>query len=202
MIILAPGATGKMSPASLQRPLPVETIKDAKVLICQLETPTEASREALRIAKANGVTTIWNAAPGKGDLPLEMFRLADILCINETEAEIITGVPNVETLEQAKLATAKLVADFGAKAVIITLGSEGALLWDHVKTEYHDIKTPNLGTVVDSTGAGDCFVGTLAHCLAQGDPLTAATQKAVRNASFSVLSKGTQTSYPHTIIAQ
>jgi len=121
----------------------------------------------------------------------------------KSEAEIITGLNRVKSHEEAKLACAKLVADFKSNHIIITLGSEGALLWDADSKEYTIFKASSFGSpVVDTTGAGDCFLGTLAHCLAQGQSLSNATSQSVTNASWSVLKKGTQTSYPHELIVQ
>lgn len=197
MIIPVPGATATLNENDILKSL--STIRKAKILLCQLEIPTEAALQALRLGKENMLMTIWNAAPGKSNLPLEMFCLAHILCLNESEASIITGL-DVLDINGGKVAIQKLVSDFKSKNVILTFGAEGAILWDNEAKEFHHIKPPVLGTVVDTTGAGDCFLGTLAHCLAHGDNLYKATRKAVQNASRSVLTKGTQTSYPREIL--
>ena len=94
----------------------------------------------------------------------------------------------------------KLKSDLQCNNIIITLGSEGALVWDKNMETFEFIKAPMVSPVVDTTGAGDCFVGTLAHCIAKGESLVAASRKAVHNASDSVLRKGTQSSFPYSII--
>src|SRR5690348_9539624 len=103
---------------------------------------------------------------------------------------MICGVADIQTASQAKIAIDKLVKDFSCNVVIITLGAHGALLWD--QSEYHFEQAPKISNVVDTTGAGDCFLGVLAYCLAQGESLRVAVKKAVLNASESVKIKGTQ----------
>jgi len=93
------------------------------------------------------------------------------------------------------------VSEFQCKNVIITLGSGGAVLWDKSlgKTFHAPAKEVQ---AVDTTGAGDCFVGTLAYCLSRGDSLQMAMEKSVGNATDSVLRKGTQTSFPYKLLSE
>lgn len=88
---------------------------------------------------------------------------------------------------------------FGCKSVIVTLGSQGSVFWDSDKKTMNVIQAPEV-RAIDSTGAGDCFVGTLAHCLAKGEDLLSAMKKATKNATDSVLRKGTQSSFPSKLM--
>lgn len=112
---------------------------------------------------------------------------------------MVTGIPSISSKDDAEKAVGKLVKEFNCNSVIITLGSEGAMLWDHEIKKYFHVPAPKL-KAVDTTGAGDCFVGTLAFCISRGDDLHSALKQAVVNASDSVLRKGTQSSFPKKLI--
>ena len=105
----------------------------------------------------------------------------------------------VITIDDAKRAVGKLRKDFQCRHVIVTLGSEGALLWDNEAQTYEHFPAPKV-TAVDSTGAGDSFVGTLAYCVARGDDLRSAVQQSIWNSADSVKRKGTQSSFPYGMV--
>ncbi|ODN01830.1 Ribokinase [Orchesella cincta] len=203
IIVCVFGATGLVTPAFVEEAEPL--IANSKVVVVQLEIAVESSFRALQLAKKHSVKSIFNVAPGVKDLPREMLSITDILCLNETEAEIVTGLSNIHDRESAESAIEKLRNEFQCQnSIIITLGSEGVLLWDSQTNRYHFVVAPKV-QAVDCTGAGDCFVGTLAHCLAAAtgdsdDHLINAVKQAVTNASDSVLRKGTQSSFPHKLI--
>jgi ribokinase len=134
---------------------------------------------------------IFNPAPVSGIVPDELVQLSDVLCPNETEARLLTGqsVASVEEAEQA----ARLLLARGAKQVIITLGERGCLLVD----DAHVVHAPApVVKAVDTTGAGDAFVGSLAFFMAASAPLAEIIGRANEIAAISVQSPGTQTSYP------
>jgi ribokinase len=166
-------------------------ISQAKYLLCQLEIDLALTKKALEIAKAEGVKTILNPAPAVSELPDEIYKLVDVFCPNETETEILTK-GSTKTLEEAKT-QAQLLLDRGVGTVIITLGERGCLIVDQNNSVH--IPAPKV-QAVDTVGAGDCFVGSLAHFLAKGLNLTQAAERAVKIASISVQAKGTQTSFP------
>ncbi|MBI9076901.1 MAG: ribokinase [Desulfatibacillum sp.] len=168
-----------------------KAIADSGVLVCQLEIPMELNLEALRIAREEGVTTIFNPAPAQPDLPQELYELSDIFCPNESETEILTGMP-VKTMEQAEKA-AKVLLDRGPRTVILTLGERGCLLVD--KDGAKHIPTQKV-SAIDTTGAGDCFVGSLAFFLAAGKSLEDSIERANKIAAVSVCAQGTQSSFP------
>ncbi|MEM7344292.1 MAG: ribokinase [Chloroflexota bacterium] len=188
-IIIVTGANDLITEAEIEAARP--TIAASQLMVCQLEIPLNINLAALRVAREENVTTIFNPAPAQPDLPEELYRLSDIFCPNESETEMLTG-QSVNTIEEAESA-ARILLDRGAGQVILTLGERGSLLVTpdevtHVPAE------PVKAT--DTTGAGDSFVGSLAYFLAAGKPMTDAMQRANRIAAISVQASGTQTSFP------
>jgi ribokinase len=189
-IVVVPGANGLLRPGDAERAAPA--IRAAKVLICQLEIPVETTLRALEIAREAGVLTILNPAPAVPDLPRACYGLADILCPNETEAEILTGI-GVRNMDLATAAVRVLRAR-GAGRIIFTLGEKGCIVAED-ENIYSVPAVP--AEAVDTTGAGDAFVGSLAFYLARGRSLADAVFSANRIAALSVQKSGTQTSYPN-----
>lgn len=188
-IVVIAGANGLVTPADVERAQ--SAIAGAQVLLCQMEVPMAANLAALRLARAAGVTTIFNSAPVSSEVPEEVYQLADIFCPNESEAELLTGIA-VHTLDDARLA-AGVILERGAKSALITLGARGAL-YVTAEADLHIPVAPV--TAVDTTGAGDAFVGSLAYFLAAGHPIERAIACANAIAAISVQAPGTQTSYP------
>lgn len=169
----------------------VHTIQNAKVLVCQLEIPLETNLQALRMAKQAGVTTICNPAPAKSELPSELYINCDLICPNESETEQLTGI-TVKKISDAEQA-ARVLVERGAKSALITMGSRGALYLSQDEGFYQPAP---MVEVVDTTGAGDAFVGSLAHYLSLNFSVREAVRKAVMIASISVQRPGTQSSFP------
>jgi ribokinase len=188
-IIVIAGANGRVDARAVHAAW--DAIASARVLVCQLEIPLAATQLALRKAREAGVMTIFNPAPAIKDLPDELFELSNVCCPNETEAEILTGIA-VKTQEDAAAAAHRLL-DRGAQNVIVTLGARGSLLVNHAETLHieTDVVQP-----VDTVGAGDAFVGSLAYFLAGGKSLPDAIRRANQIASISVQYAGAQSSYP------
>lgn len=190
-IIIVNGANDRLSPADMQAA--AEAIQTADVVVAQLEAQLEASIEAFRVAKAgaNPPITILNPAPAR-ELPMELLALTDILIPNEIEAEMIIGSP-ATTPEQAEITARKLI-EYGPHTVIITMGDRGAF---YVNGDGESAHVPTESAkVVDSTGAGDSFVGTFAYLIGAGYPTAKAVTIACAVASLSVQREGTQSSYP------
>jgi ribokinase len=191
-IIIVPGANYGFHAADVRAASPA--IQGADVVICQLEILMESTLEAFRVARQAGgdaPLTILNPAPA-ADLPDELLALTDILIPNETEAEALTGI-TVNTDESAE-AAARVLQARGPKKVIITLGKRGALFVEgDAKAEFVAAEQVQ---AVDSTGAGDAFVGSLAYFLGARRPLREAVEKACAIATKSVLKTGTQSSFP------
>ncbi len=188
-IIIVTGANDLLSEEEIEAARPV--IAAAQILVCQLEVPLAISLAAMRIAREEKVTTIFNPAPARPGLPDELYRLSDIFCPNESETELLTGL-EVKTQEQAAAAAHALLGR-GAGKVILTLGERGSLLVTEKETVHVPAKKVK---AVDSTGAGDAYVGSLAFFLACGKPIAEAMKRANAIAGISVQSSGTQTSFP------
>ncbi len=187
-ILVVAGANGALAPDDVRAA--AEAVRTADVLLCQLEVPVETTAEALRLARAAGVRTVLNPAPAL-PLPDEVLALADLCVPNETEVEALTGLP-AATLPEAEEAARALLRR-GPGTVIVTLGPRGALVVDG-QTAQH---VPGLQVeAVDTTGAGDAFIGALAVALAEGRPLAEAVRRANVLAALSVKRPGTQTSFP------
>lgn len=188
-IIIVSGANNLLTTAEIETAR--DQIKEATYLLCQLEIDLSLTKKALEIAKSEGVSTILNPAPAVDQLPDEIFKLVDVFCPNETETEILTK-GSTSTLEAVE-AQAKLFLARGVKTVIITLGERGCLIVDEKEATY--LAAPKV-KAIDTVGAGDCFVGSLAHFLAKGLDMKTAADRAVKIAAISVQAKGTQTSFP------
>lgn len=188
-IIVCPGAATGLAGEDMDAQ--AEAIGGAKVFVTQLEQPLEAAQRGLEIARAAGVTTILNPAPAQ-HLTDEMLALCDILTPNESETEILTGLP-VRTLEEAE-AAAYALHQRGPKHIILTLGENGALWYDgqHMRT----IDPMEAGPVVDTTGAGDAFNGGLAAGLASGANMRESLKFATAVAAISVTRKGAGLAMP------
>lgn len=190
-IIIVAGANLKMTPEDVM--LAEEIIKLSSVVVCQGEITMEATLTALTLARKHNVKTVMNAAPANANLDPEIVKNSDIFCVNESEAEVLTGI-EVKSTADAKLAAEELLSR-GCSCVIITLGGEGAL---YSNQEGHKHIPTEKVTPLDTTGAGDAFVGALAYYLAYHPHLcmTDIIQRSCKVASVSVLSPGTQSSYP------
>jgi ribokinase len=188
-IIICPGAGATIAPADLDAHAGL--IAEAAVFAAQLEQPLDAAVRGLKIARANGVATILNPAPGRA-LPDAVLALCDYVTPNETEAEALTGIP-VASLEEARAAAEALRAR-GVGTAVITLGSRGALLHGPGRSEL--VPALAAGPVVETTGAGDAFTGGFATALARGMDPAAAVRFGCAVAGISVTRAGTATSMP------
>ena len=188
-IIIVAGANDLLTEEEIEAARP--TIAAAQIMVCQLEIPVEINLAALRIARQEGVKTIFNPAPARSSLPEEFYQLSDIFCPNESETELLTDMP-VKMLEEAEAAARVLIVR-GTGTAILTLGERGSLLVTDSTTEHVPVESVK---ALDTTGAGDAFVGSLAYFLASGKSLTEAIKWANRIAATSVQASGTQTSFP------
>jgi ribokinase len=188
-IIVVTGANDLLTGEEVAAARPA--IAASSILVCQLEISLDINLAALRIAREEGVKTIFNPAPARSEIPQEFYQLSDIFCPNETETELLTGM-SVQSLKEAENA-AKVLIERGAVSVILTLGERGSLLVTDATTEHVPVAPVK---ALDSTGAGDAFVGSLAFFLAAGKSLSDSLKRANGIAAVSVQSSGTQTSFP------
>jgi len=185
-IILSPGANGKIKKGDIEPAV----LQGARVLLLQFEIPMEAVVHAARLAKERRVKVIVNPAPAR-DMPDELLKCADYLLPNETELALLTGK---DTKDKASLeAAAQLLVKRGAKNVIVTLGARGALITTRLSKKY--VPTYKVKPV-DTTGAGDAFIGGLAFALVRRQSLQDAVQYGCACGALATTKFGAQPSLP------
>jgi ribokinase len=186
-IIVVKGANDRLMPADVDAA--AVQLRGVDTIILQFEIPLATIYHTVRLARANNIRCIVNPAPA---LPADLAQLtaADYFIPNETEAELITGHP-VHTVEEAGACT-KALLQKGFRKVILTLGARGALLADAAGTVH---VPPYTVTAVDTTGAGDAFIGSLAVFLAEGVDEKEAVARANLYAGLSTTRVGTQKSF-------
>ncbi|CUW13151.1 ribokinase [Leuconostoc gelidum subsp. gasicomitatum] len=156
-ILIHGGANQALTVADLDE----NVIAKADTLIAQFEVPLEVIVAAFKIAKANNVQTILNPAPAVYDLIPELTHVTDIILPNETEAQLLTGI-TVENNEAVLNRVSNAILAKGVPRSIITLGDAGSFVADRDKRWWFK---PNKVDAVDTTGAGDTFIGTLASVI-------------------------------------
>lgn len=186
-ILVVKGANDALTPAAVDEA--AETLKTVDCIVLQFEIPLETVYYTVRFARQHGIRCILNPAPSQ---PVDAKQIAelDYFVPNESEAEAISGVP-VRNLDDAKTCAAKLVAG-GIRRVIITLGANGTLLASREGMQHvpaFSVKT------VDSTGAGDAFIGSFAAFLGEGLAEGDAIRRANLYAGLSTTGVGTQSSF-------
>lgn len=187
-IVVASGANANLLPGDLSGV--ADVIKNAALILMQLEIPLETVELVTRLAAAGHVPVILNPAPAQA-LPDALLRDVYILTPNQKEAEMLTGIPVVDRAS-AEAAAGALAAK-GVNVVIITMGAAGALLLDNGRSEWVPAVEVN---AVDTTAAGDVFCGALTVALSEGQPVKEAVVFAGAAAALSVTRMGAQTSAP------
>jgi ribokinase len=186
-ILVVKGANDRLRPADVD--VASDLLKTVDCMVLQFEIPLETVYYSVRFARNNSIRCIVNPAPAQ---PVEMNALAglDYFVPNESEAETISGM-SVRNVEDAKKCAEKLLSG-GVKRVILTLGANGALLAGHEGMEHipaFSVKS------IDSTGAGDAFIGSFAVFLGEGLPEREAVRRANLYAGLSTTGVGTQKSF-------
>jgi ribokinase len=186
-IFVVKGANDRLSPADVDAA--ADLLRRADCIVLQLEIPLETVYYTLQFARKHGVRTILNPAPGQ-PLDLREVAAADYVIPNETEAEAIGGMP-VQNLDQARECASRL-RQCGLRRVIVTLGAAGALLSTIDGIEHIPAYPVQ---AVDTTGAGDAFIGSFAVFLANGYGEQDAIARANLYAALSTRKPGTQKSF-------
>lgn len=187
-IVVAPGANRRLTPEDVDAA--ADRIREARVLVAQMEVPPEAVSRAAEVSAESGTRVVLNLAPPR-DVPPALLKVLDPLVVNEHEAAFLLD-RKIEGVEGARSAMQDLLS-LGPRSVVMTLGAEGALVAD-AETVAH-VPAPKV-EVVDTTGAGDAFVGALAARLALGDPLPDAAAYAARAGAAAVTREGAQGGMP------
>ena len=187
-IVIAGGANDLLSPAHIDAAQGL--IEQADIVVLQLETPMATVVHAIKLARSMGKTVVLNPAPA-ASLPDGVLELVDYLIPNEIEAAMLAGV-SPEGADAKALAAA--LQKLGSDNVIITLGSKGV----HAALYGGDHTFPaDVVQAVDTTAAGDTFIGGFVAGLASGMDEAEAIQQGQRAAAWSVTKPGAQTSIPH-----
>jgi ribokinase len=186
-ILVVKGANDALKPADVDAA--AETLKTADCIVLQFEIPVQTVYYTIEFARKHGIRCIVNPAPAQA-VDMAALKDLDYFVPNETEAEIITGAP-VKNVDDAKKCAEKLVGG-GIKRVIITLGANGSLLAGSDGSEH---VAPFAVKTIDSTGAGDAFIGSFAVFLGEGVPEREAVRRANLYAGLSTTGVGTQKSF-------
>jgi ribokinase len=187
-ILIVKGANADLSPADIERA--GDDLKSCDLILLQLEIPLETVYAAIAFCKGHGIKTMLNPAPAAPDLDLQRIQDVSFFAPNETELAILTGMP-IRSEGEIEVAAQSLLAR-GMGAVIVTMGSRGALLVTPPLTKRI---APIRVTPVDTTGAGDAFVGCFARYNAAGFSVEESLNLATRYAAHSVTRRGAQKAY-------
>jgi ribokinase len=194
-IVVAAGANMRVGQDSVQSSNIFEAIAQAQALVLQLEIPLETVILFIAAAHKGGVPVVLNLAPGQ-PLSKEVLRQLEVLIVNETEASLLSG-QRVDSLEDAHI-VATVLHEQGIPKVVLTLGSQGALLATSEgsgKTRIIYQSAPVV-QVIDTTAAGDCFVGALTVALNEGQSPEDALRFAVYASALKVTKFGAQSGLP------
>lgn len=187
-IIVIPGANLTCNTAYIEKY--ISSIEQSNIVLLQMEIPTETIYYTIEKAREKGKTIIVNPAPAQ-EIPTHILKKIDYLTPNESELELLSGMP-CNTVEEIESAAVSLLSK-GVKNIIVTLGDKGALYMNGESKSYvpgHKV------TAVDTTAAGDCFNGAFAVALSEGLDVKEAIHFANKAASISVTRVGAQSSIP------
>ncbi|AXC49000.1 ribokinase [Paracoccus suum] len=187
-ILIVKGANATLSPADVDEA--AEALASCDLILMQLEVPLETVYHTVALAAARGIRTVLNPAPADPTLDVSRLRGLGYFTPNESELAVLTGLPT-GTEAEIEAAARSLMAK-GIDAIVVTLGGRGARL---VTADGVHAIAPVTVEAVDTTGAGDAFIGSFAHFHAGGMDAPAALAQAARYAALSITRRGTQKSY-------
>lgn len=187
-ILIVKGANALLSPEDVRRV--EDEIAGCSLLVLQLEIELPTVYAAIDLAARHGVPVLLNPAPAHAELDRDYVAKCAFVMPNESELGILTGLP-VESLEEIQRA-ARVLVDGGARNVVVTLGKRGSLWLSGTESR---VVPPAPGDPVDTTGAGDAFIGAFADTWVRTRDVAASLERATRYAADSVTKPGTQKSY-------
>lgn len=187
-IIIVPGANAQVGMNDVEAALPL--IKSAKIVLLQFEIPLDTVFRTIHYASQWGCKVILNAAPAY-DIPSDLYQKIDFIIINENEAAFLSSIKVTDG--DSAIRAARILLEKGVKNVIVTLGEQGAVL---VMPDEHLYAPAIPVKVIDTTAAGDSFVGAFAAALVNGSDLKSAVQYAVAAGCLAVTKLGAQPSIP------
>jgi len=187
-IIVHSGANYQIGKEDIDRN--IDLIKSASYCVLQLEIPLEVVKYTMDICHENKVKVIFNPAPARADIDTDMLSRVEYLLPNESELNIIAGKT---VTEEDMVETCREIIGKGCRNVIVTLGEKGSLWVTESEYRYFEALKVN---AVDTTAAGDSFIGAFTYMLAQGKDTAEAIEFATRAAAVTVTRKGAQDSLP------
>lgn len=186
-IVITPGANHELTPACVEEI--EDEIASASMIVLQMEIPFETVQRACELAVKSGTRIVLNVAPAR-KIDASLLKLVDILIVNETEIELISGMTVAQSGEEEVIDS---LLTMGAKTVILTLGAKGCI----VKSKEKNVSVPAFRVKpIDTTAAGDTFCGALVAQLSKGSDLVAAVKFATAAAAICVTRIGAQPSIP------
>lgn len=192
-ILIVKGANAALGPADIQAA--EADLRDCALIVLQLEITLETVYAAIDCGQRLGIPVLLNPAPAVADLSAAHLARLDYFVPNETELAMVSGLPVAD--RDSAFAAARILAGRGIRHVVVTLGAAGAL---YVGEEGEFSLPGQRVAALDTTGAGDAFIGCFAHGRVQGLGLREAMQRAVAYSALSVTGRGTQTSYPEAAV--
>jgi ribokinase len=188
-IVVASGANAYLTPADIDTT--ITAIEGSELILMQLEIPIETVEYVAELAASKGIKVILNPAPARA-LSNALLKNLYIIIPNKSEAEILSGI-KVTDIESAKQA-AEIISTKGVDIVVITLGSQGALIKEYA--DYHFVEAYQVNAV-DTTAAGDTFCGTVCVGLSEGKSILDSVKMAARSSALTVTRMGAQASLPY-----
>jgi ribokinase len=192
-IVVASGANADVRADQI----PDEILKPGNIVLLQMELPLQENLTLMERAKTHGAMVLLNAAPALR-FPHNMLEFVDYLIVNEHEARHVAEITVAPSADQDLTIVAKTLAEHVHLGCIITLGAKGAVA---ALKQGKFMRVPALplapDKIVDTTGAGDCFCGTLAAALHDKMPIEAALRRASVAAGLACTKPGAQESYPY-----
>lgn len=189
------GANGTLKTSDVTE----DVLKGSDLLIVQNEVPLEVAYHGLKVAHGLGIKTVYNPSPVEADPPLEYFKYVDYLIVNSSEAQVLSksDAPIDDNVELAQKAIKPLAETVGSKNIIITLGKNGSIYYSPESNDSGSIPANKVDRIVDTTGAGDTFLGSFSSKIATGAPITDALKFASKAASIAVTRNGAAEGIPY-----
>lgn len=188
-IVVASGANANLFPSDIDKAH--QEIEESNLVLMQLEIPIDTVEYVAEIASKKDIKVILNPAPARA-LSDKLLKNIYIIIPNRSEAEILSGI-KVTDIDKARMA-ADIISAKGVNIVVITLGSEGALIKEY--DDYHFVEAVKV-EAMDTTAAGDVFCGSVCVGLAEGKSIIEAVKLAARAAAITVTRMGAQSSIPY-----